>query len=350
MAEKTLECCISQLGEVQGTKQFNIILKARETRQLLKTSGKSVAQSLMLLTDDEKEQSVIDGDAVKCKECGYIGSRLQHTHFKYKCSGRFTNGKDYKIFYPGELVVAPNLAKSTGGTLVNYIKKYGEVEGQRRWDEYKNKQADSNSFEYKQEKHGWSHEQYDEYNASRASTLENFIIRHGIKEGTRLREEYIERQRYTTSLEYFIDEYGEIEGQAKYDNFDSNRAIVNASRISCPEQEMYNILITHIPHLSQQIFVTGNTRKRIFDMGTLEDKKLIEFNGTFWHMDPRKYDANIINNVNKMTAHQVWERDARKLKDAESAGYKVLVIWEDEWKVTKQVETIAKILEWWNND
>ena len=38
-------------------------------------------------------------------------------------------------------------------TLENMIRKYGDVEGEIRWQEYKDKQAYTNSFEYKKEKY-----------------------------------------------------------------------------------------------------------------------------------------------------------------------------------------------------
>lgn len=52
-------------------------------------------------------------------------------------------------------------------TLENLIKKYGEIEGEIRWQEYKDKQAYTNSFEYKKEKYGWTREKWEEYNKSR---------------------------------------------------------------------------------------------------------------------------------------------------------------------------------------
>ena len=66
-------------------------------------------------------------------------------------------------------------------------------------------------------------EEFKEYNKSRSSTKELFIKRHGKEVGTKMWEEYCERQRYTTSLEYFIKEYGEEDGYKKYMSFDLQR-------------------------------------------------------------------------------------------------------------------------------
>jgi len=52
-------------------------------------------------------------------------------------------------------------------TLKNMIRKYGDVEGNIKWDIYKQKQAHTNSFEYKQERYGWDIEKYEAYNKKR---------------------------------------------------------------------------------------------------------------------------------------------------------------------------------------
>jgi hypothetical protein len=59
--------------------------------------------------------------------------------------------------------------KKSAPTLKNMIIKYGEDEGQKRWDIYIQKQAYTNSFEYKKEKYGWSLEDWETYNKSRGS-------------------------------------------------------------------------------------------------------------------------------------------------------------------------------------
>lgn len=58
-------------------------------------------------------------------------------------------------------------------TLENLQSKYGEIDGMVRWEEYKYKQAYSNSYEYKRDKYGWTLEQYTEYNKSRGSVGES---------------------------------------------------------------------------------------------------------------------------------------------------------------------------------
>lgn len=58
-------------------------------------------------------------------------------------------------------------------TLENFIKKYGEVGGEIKWKEYKDKQAYSNTFEYKRDKYEWTRERWEKYNKSRGNIGEN---------------------------------------------------------------------------------------------------------------------------------------------------------------------------------
>lgn len=57
-------------------------------------------------------------------------------------------------------------------TLKNCIRKYGEIDGEKKFNDYREKQALSNTFEYKRDKYGWTREQFDEYNKSRGNVGE----------------------------------------------------------------------------------------------------------------------------------------------------------------------------------
>ena len=54
-------------------------------------------------------------------------------------------------------------------TYENFITRHGEIDGEVKWQIYKDKQAHSNSYEYKKEKYGWNITQYNEYNKKRGS-------------------------------------------------------------------------------------------------------------------------------------------------------------------------------------
>lgn len=296
------------------------------------------------------EQDVLDGKAVKCKSCGFVCGRLQWTHFKHKCSGKYSNVQEYLIDYPNALTVAPSLAKRTAVTLDNLIIKYGEEEAQERWKQYTDLQAETNTFEFKNKKYGTTQEEFDDYNSSRASTKENLINRHGEELGTKKWEDYRIRQSYTTSVAYFIETYGEKNGLVKYENFVKARTIETG--ISNIEIEVYKNLSNILDGLSHQLFIsdlhqykstTDDRFYRPYDYGNLEKLKLIEFYGTYWHFDPRFYSNKIElhDQINKKRAS-----DKRKISFAKNLGFEVHIIWEHDWH-TDNDNVITDVKEWW---
>jgi hypothetical protein len=74
--------------------------------------------------------------------------------------------------------------------------------------------------------------------------------------------------------------------------------------------------------------------------------KLIEFNGDYWHANPKKYPADFqVGRTRKRSAQQTWDADAAKIALAESHGYQVKVVWESDYK--KNPDQVTKeCLKW----
>lgn len=311
---------------------------------------------------------------IKCLECGFTAPRLQWTHFKFKCTGKFKNGREYLKQYPNAKLVSDELRKKTAVTLNNLIAKYGDEEGKNRWESYRKKQADSNSYDYKKEKHGWSREQFDMYNSSRSQTLEKMIARYGEDEGTTRWISYCERQAYTNTKDYFITKYGEEMGSKKYAEINLKKHETHDPKTI---SERYNI------SLDDAVKVIIQRRDRKFSaslreieftkmiesqIGRLENTSLnnpfgkwshelnsyvvydiqhrnciIEFNGDYWHANPKIYAKTAI--IRNKSVLDIWKRDMLKLETACKLGFKVLVVWEFDFMHNK-VETINRVIEW----
>ena len=297
----------------------------------------------------------------KCKECGYEASRLQWTHFKYNCSGRFNNGTEYKAAYPGAILVDADLAKRTGVTKANMIAKYGEEEGTQRWNEYKAKQAESNSLEYKRKKHRWTEEQFNKFNKSRAVTLESMINKHGETDGLRRWNEYKARQAYTNTLTYFVEKYGEM-GEDKYKelnrakghsietimkrnncSIDDALAIsqamhTNRHSISALEESfclrLEEMLKTSLDFScrTKQYCIWSSTNNRPYFYDVVHNNRAIEFNGDYWHSNPAIYEENYYNRCTDTIARDKWMQDTAKI-DAllEERNIETLVVWEQDY-------------------
>ena len=287
----------------------------------------------------------------KCLECGAVLPRLQWTHFKYKCTGRFSNGSEYKTVYPDAKLVDDEIAKKTTLTLENFIKKYGEEDGLKRWNEYRERQAYSNSFEFKNKKHGWSKDEYDLFNKSRAVTLDNLVKKYGQKIAEEKFNDYCERQAYTCSIDYFTKTYGEDEGNRKYNNFAKTRAYVataNTLGVSKVEYDVLNELKNICPEIEHQFIIDG-CYFGPYDFGSNEHKKVIEFYGSYWHCDPRVYDDDYYHTQIGKHAQQIRKHDSNKRNYAMRCGYEVFVIWELDWYNNRN-DIINNLNGWWNGN
>ena len=137
-------------------------------------------------------------------------------------------------------------------SLDSFILKYGDKVGREKFKSYCNKQAYTNTYEYKHLKYGMSKDEFDKYNKSRACTLKNLIHRYGEIVGTEKWESYCKRQAYTNSREYFIKTYGEVVGIKRWNNFNNARFIrMSYSKIS---QEFFDLLITNELFKNHEIY------------------------------------------------------------------------------------------------
>lgn len=82
---------------------------------------------------------------------------------------------------------------------------------------------------------------------------------------------------------------------------------------------------------------------KYYDLVNHETKKIVEFNGDYWHANPQKYKAE--DNLRKSTAQQIWDADAAKIKLAEDNGYQVKIVWESEYKKNPQ-KIIEECKQW----
>jgi G:T-mismatch repair DNA endonuclease (very short patch repair protein) len=69
---------------------------------------------------------------------------------------------------------------------------------------------------------------------------------------------------------------------------------------------------------------------------------LIEFNGDFFHCNPKIYDKNFFNKVKKKTANQIWKYDNNKVYLAKKNNYNLEIIWESDYNSDDKI--IYKII------
>lgn len=77
--------------------------------------------------------------------------------------------------------------------------------------------------------------------------------------------------------------------------------------------------------------------------GVLNDKIIIEYFGSFWHMHPSLFEATDINRVTGWPAQSKWNEDRGRIKKLQSYGYTVFVVWDIDPVEDKIKEIIEEI-------
>ena len=155
------------------------------------------------------------------------------------------------------------------------------------------------------------------------------------------------------SKEICIEKYGEIDGlviwqkrQSDWQDTLNAKSSEEKSRInrlklskgitvSKAEKIILEQIKLSISNVTHQFTLTKENKKQyIYDI--MANKKIIEYNGDFWHANPNIYPPNFINPRTKIKAVDKWEIDRIKLQYARDQGYEVLVVWESDFKKNKE--------------
>lgn len=163
---------------------------------------------------------------IKCNECGKYFKRISTTHLLHKHEMTY---EDYFKKYPNAIIEHPSISSKRKQTLENMILRYGEDDGRLKWRQYCDKQANSNSFQYKKEKYGMTYEEFDNYNKSRGSSGTRngnynrgyywwWVEKYGKEVADEMNNE-VSKYKDSKSLQFHIKKYGEEEGKKKYDEF-----------------------------------------------------------------------------------------------------------------------------------
>jgi hypothetical protein len=253
---------------------------------------------------------------------------------------------------------------------------YGPDEGKNRWEQYREKQRFSNTFEYKAQKYGWEEDKFNSYNKSRSITLKNLVIKHGETLGLQKWEDYCERQRYTNTLAYFVEREGGNEmGLRAWTTYNHEKG---SSRRPPDIAKRYKISIEEAEAICSERFITTgfvskaemrfvqNFELRVgpvaftyktkqwcmwsavleapvfYDLTCPTRRKIVEFHGDYWHANPQKYPFDWVG-PNGVTASNIWLRDEIKRDLASQRGFLYRAVWESD-----ELD-FDELKEWWND-
>lgn len=117
---------------------------------------------------------------------------------------------------------------------------------------------------------------------------------------------------------------------------------INSINESKLERELREELIRLLPNRNVRKTTIRINKKWFYPDIRIDKNIIIEFYGNYWHANPRIYQANDIIH-HKNTAKQSWEHDKKRIKILEDSGFKVFIVWEDEYQNNKK-QTIENII------
>ena len=102
---------------------------------------------------------------------------------------------------------------------------------------------------------------------------------------------------------------------------------------------------------NKEYFLSSIEALYFYDFTIPKIKKIIEFNGDYWHANPEFYNENEILKLpgQEILVKDLWQKDAKKIEFARSKGFDVLVIWEKDYCNDKE-GTINKCLGFLNGN
>ena len=200
--------------------------------------------------------------------------------------------------------------------LENFIKKYGIDEGTYRY----NKRIDN--IKKNNVKKGFP------------CNLENFIKKYGNNEGERKYLERCEKISYSSTLDFFINKYGEVLGKEKFKIKNTYFKISEKSKI----------ISTYLNKLKIEYIQEYKIQHKFVDYYLPKYNMIIEFYGDYWHCNPKKYEKSYYNQVVKLSAEEIWDNDKKRLELLHSNVQSIIIIWEssaiDENLLEKSIKDI----------
>lgn len=282
---------------------------------------------------------------------------LKHVNARYKRYMKIPNKKgnslyNYIIRYGKEEGKKRFLTKNkmSSHTKDNLIKKYGEIEGNKRYKEICRKKR--NTKERFIERYGEiegniRYDQFCENNKGNWS-LERKIQLYGEIRGIEIYNEQRQALIFNKSLSGYIKKYGINKGIKKYE--ENIKKLHTAARMgySKKSQKLFDDICLRLNNFKYEIYyATRNNEYRVgsyfLDFAIPDLKIGIEFFGDRFHANPDIFlNEDTPNPFDlELTANVIRKNDEIRLNYLKKEKYKILVIWESEYK-TSPKNTIEK--------
>ena len=233
-----------------------------------------------------------------------------------------------------------------------WLKKgYNEEDAKEKVSTYQKNNAKNHSFKLKN----------DDFYLKEFKQKLKTCIEYWLKKGYNTDEakQKLKERQTTFSKEICIEKYGEVEGLKRWqerqdlwlttmnNKSDEEKALINKKRLhnfsgySKVSQEIFWKLYNrfknndiYFEELNREFILYNTELKKHYkpDYIDFTNKKIIEYNGDYWHCNPKTYESNYYHKLKKEYAKDIWKYDNIKINYFKKLGYDVLIIWEKDFK------------------
>lgn len=138
--------------------------------------------------------------------------------------------------------------------------------------------------------------------------------------GTKATIEHKEKQKLTLQEKYGVS---------------NAYALAKIRTVSKPQKEIYAWLNENGVIAKIEQTVKNNKTYKHVDIQIVSKNIIIEYNGDYWHCNPRKYCKDYFHKKKNKLAKEIWKDDTSRINFINSLGYKVYVIWEMDYMADK---------------
>jgi ABC-type uncharacterized transport system substrate-binding protein/very-short-patch-repair endonuclease len=133
------------------------------------------------------------------------------------------------------------------------------------------------------------------------------------------------------------DEYKKHISEIKKEQYREGLIKIQRINISKAEKEIAEWFKNNNIEFIPQFRIQGISF--IYDFCLPKYNLIIEYNGNYWHADPKIYKSGTLlkrPKCKEVLVDEIWERDKVKKEEIEAKGYKLVYIWENNYKKEKE--------------
>jgi hypothetical protein len=285
----------------------------------------------------EKISQYILGTSYNKKTFEHIGSKSEYLSKIFKIS----IDESKKLKYEQNRKILDNQKSDLNG----FKLRFGDVEGEKKYNERCEKISKSKNKDWYINNYGTIEglKKWENYLSKLNPSLNSYINKYGDVEGEKKYKERCEKISKSSNKDWYINKYGDVEGEKRWNSY-TNKIRLNNRKNKSKKSKKISIILNNI---SIEYF----DEYKISDLNYYCDyyiekyNTIIEYYGDYWHCNPIFYNKNYYHQYINLTANEIWEKDKKRIDKIYSYynnNINIIIIWEST-KINN--ELLYKILE-----